>query len=55
MKIFSVYTFSNGNELLIYQNETDNYSELYYHDYAEDDDKFICHVDNADLTKLASN
>ena len=42
MKIYDVITLSNGNQLLIYQDESDGFAELYYHDYSNDTDTFIC-------------
>lgn len=57
MEIYTVFKFSNGNELLVYKDKSDGSMRLYYHDYAdyvlsEDEDIFICEISDSDMEKL---
>ena len=55
MKVYTVFKFSNGNELLIYEDEYDFCAELYYHNYVTDEDVYICDVAKEDISKVATN
>lgn len=50
MKIYNILTLSNGNQLLIYQDESDDSAGLYYYDYSNDTDTFICEVSDEDIS-----
>lgn len=53
MKIYNVLDLSNGNSLLIYQSD-DGIAELYYHDYSNDADTFICEVSDEDISSICN-
>lgn len=53
MEVYNVLDLTNGNELLIYKSY-DGIAELYYHDYSNDTDTFICEVSDKDIDNICN-